>query len=202
MKAWRKLTAKTAREVCAHFKVNLGEAAEALLRDDASPQEYYEALIAADLPVEAAKFLAFCLPKREATWWACLCARAVLPAKPEPSQLSALTAAEAWVFKPNEENRQAALEQGTEGGSSAAAMAANAAAWSGGSLVPPDLEAVPPADELTGQAVGGTFVKAAYGGDPSETPQRIRLFLAQGCDIAQGGNGRVNAEGERLEGAA
>ena len=202
MKAWKKFTAQTAREVCAQFKVKLGEPAEALLEDDASPQQYYEALVATDLPVEAAKFLAFCLPKREATWWACLCARAVLPAKPESSQLAAITAAEAWVFKPNEENRQAALEQGEKGGSSVAAMAANAAAWSGGSLVPPDLEAVPPADDLTGRAVSGAFVKAAYGGDPLDTSQRIRLFLAQGNDIAQGGNGRVNAEGERLEGAA
>ena len=202
MKPWKKVTAKTARELCDRFKPDLGAAAKALLKDDMTPQAYFDALIAAGLSVEAAKFLAFCLPKREAAWWACLCARAVLPAKPEGPHLAALTAAEAWVFKPNDDNRQAALVQGEDGGSSAAAMAAKAAAWSGGSLVPPDLEPVPPADDLTGRAVGGAFVKAAYGGDPSETPRRIRLFLAQGCDIAQGGNGRVNAEGERLEGAA
>ena len=202
MKPWKKFTAQSAREVCTQFKVDLGAPAAAKLKDDATPQAYFDALIAGDLCVEAAKFLAFCLPKREAAWWACLCARAVLPAKPDARDLAALTAAEAWVFKPNEDNRRAALDQSGGGGGSAAMMAAKAAAWSGGSLAPPDLEAVPPADHLTGQAVGGAFVKAAYGGDPSETPQRIRLFLAQGSDIAQGGNGRVNAEGERLEGAA
>ena len=52
--------------------------------------------------------LACALPPRERVWWSCLAARDVIP---DPARLPPpLAAAEAWVFDPSTENRQAAAD--------------------------------------------------------------------------------------------
>lgn len=57
--------------------------------------------------IDMLRLLAVALPPRERVWWACLAARDTLPegAPPTPP----LKAAEAWVFKPSDDNRAAAI---------------------------------------------------------------------------------------------
>ncbi|MQX35941.1 DUF6931 family protein [Roseospira navarrensis] len=180
----------------------LGEAADSLA--EAPPESVIEDLARADRPVEAVRLLAFALPKREAVWWACLAARHAMglvaglaaPADVPAGSSDCLEAAEAWVYKPVEERRIACYRaaQGVRA-DSPAALAALAAAWSGGTLVPPEVtaevQAVPPEESLTASVVGHAVVLSAVMRDPVTAPERYRRYLAQGRDIARGGTGAL-----------
>jgi hypothetical protein len=145
---------------------------------------------------EAMRLAAHALPKREAVWWACMCARAV---PPDPTltdaDRAALEAAEAWVRKPEEATRRAAmtLAQAT-GFKSAEAWAAVGAFWSGGSMAPEGQPVVPPAEHLTGVAIAGSVVLAAVRRLPERADIRFRRFLTSARDIAGGGAGRIEPE--------
>lgn len=192
MQALSKVAAGTAAEICR--QVQLGDEAQALLSDGMTPAEFLDLLTKQGHDADAARFLAHALPKREAVWWACLCARASLATDAKPALLDALKAAEAWVYKPVEENRRAAMARAEAVGfESPASWAAVAAFWSGGSMAPPDAPAVPPGEALTGVAVAGAVILAAVQTEPERAAERYRLFLAQGIDIANGGSGRKNA---------
>src|SRR5690606_25846941 len=128
-------------------------------------------LAAAGHWLDAIAFLARALPKREAVWWACMCARVTAPpaeeaASPEgdvagPAAAGrgparALAAAEAWVYKPSEENRRE-CEAAAHAAQfdSPESWAAIAAFWSGGSVAPPGGPVVPPGEDLAPRAVAG-----------------------------------------------
>jgi hypothetical protein len=69
--------------------------------------------------------------------------------------------AEAWVSRPEEENRIIALEEGLKASDSGPpAWTALAAAWSGGSLTAEPYQPVPPAPFLTAQAVRASVLTA------------------------------------------
>ncbi|WP_119459027.1 DUF6931 family protein [Rhodospirillaceae bacterium SYSU D60014] len=192
MQALSKIAAGKAEEICR--QVHLGEEAQALLSDGMTPADFLTLLTKQEHYADAARFLAHALPKREAVWWACLCARASLTADAKPALLEALKAAEAWVYKPVEENRRAAMARAEAVGfESPSSWAAVAAFWSGGSMAPPDVPPVPPGEALTGVAVAGAVILAAVQTEPERAAERYRLFLEQGIDIANGGNGRKNA---------
>ena len=145
---------------------------------------------------EASRLVAHALPKREAVWWACMCARAVPFAEATPDDLAALEAAEAWVRRPEEAQRRAAMAAAEKSGfRSAEAWAAVGAFWSGGSMAPPEAPAVPPGDHLTGVAVAGSVTLAAVRGPrPQRAQERFARFLGSARDIAGGGAGRLPPE--------
>lgn len=148
-------------------------------------------IVQSGLMADAARFLAHALPKREAVWWACMCARATAP-EPPPPDAAALAAAEAWVRKPEEEQRRMAMAKAEAAGfRSAEAWAAVAAFWSGGSMAPPGQPVVPPADHLTGVAVAGAVSLAAVRREPEKAEATFRRFIESGLDIAAGGSGRL-----------
>jgi hypothetical protein len=199
----KKFTATVAQEVYLRYALEVEPEEEPLLDDKIAPANFLDGLIQAGAFAHAAKFLAFGLPKREAAWWACLVAREVLPEDAPAEAQAALKAAETWVYKPTEENRRAVMEKGEAADDgSPAAWAAFAAGWSGGSLAPADMEVVPPPEDLTGKAVKSAITLAVYGTEPERAAEKIQLFVAQGMDVAKGGNGRVTAAGERLSAPA
>jgi hypothetical protein len=153
-------------------------------------------LEAEELRNDAARLAAHALPKREAVWWACMCARAVpLPTLTE-ADATAIAAAEAWVRKPGEEAlRRAAMEAAQKTGfRTPEAWAAVGAFWSGGSMAPEGQPAVPPPDHLTGVAVSGAVVLAAVRLRPDRAQARLARFLDAARDIAAGGAGRMAPE--------
>jgi hypothetical protein len=93
------------------------------------------------------------LPAGEAVWWACQCVRALIPAR-GPEEEAGLAAAEAWVREPEEERRLQALRLGMSADRGLpTTWLALAAAWSGGSMTPPEEGvAVPAPAHLTAQA--------------------------------------------------
>jgi hypothetical protein len=180
-----KVTVKNAAEICARFE--LGDAARALVKPGQTPAQFLDQLLDKQLSTDAVKFLAHALPKRESVWWACSCVKLAPTASADPKSTAALRAAEKWVADPTEENRQAAMPaaEGARFGTPAG-CAALAVFFSGGSLGPPNVAAIPPAETLTGDAVSGAIMMAAVLDPPQKAPERYRNFLSRGVEIANG----------------
>jgi hypothetical protein len=179
---------RTAAEVCRRFQ--LGEEAAKLLRDDLTPWQYLDLLLQKQQYLDATRFLAHALPKREAVRWACLCARDVSGTNPPPQIAAALQAAERWVADPSEDNRCATMPAAEAAAfSTPAGCAAVAAFWSGGSLGPPNVPVIPPGEHLTAHAVASTIILAAVLMEPEKAAEKYRKFLAQGLDVAHGTHG-------------
>lgn len=174
--------------------LDLSPEAKALYAPNAPTAVFLKALIDAELYADAIRLLGMALPRREAVWWGCLSARGALSAEPAPADVAALEAAEAWVYRPTEENRRACFAPAEAMNfETACAYAAMAAFWSGGSLAPPDAAVVvPPGDGLTGTAAAAAVLIAAAA-VPKEITARHRASLVQALDIANGGSGKVGA---------
>lgn len=168
--------------------------AAALLKPQESVADFLSALLAAELMNDAVGVMAQALPKREAVWWACLATRTLVDAQTPPAVVAAIEAAEAWVYKPSDETRRTAMDraQATKF-DHPGVWAAVGAFWSGGSMAPPNLPAVPPAEHLTGVAVAGAVNLSAVMRQPEHAKDKLGAFLAQAIDIANGGTGRQRA---------
>jgi hypothetical protein len=183
-----KIKAATAQEVCAKFA--LSAKGRPYLQADMAPLAFLDALAAHAAYDDAVQFLAWALPKREAVWWSCVCARELVTDTAAPELRAGVQAAEAWVYHPTEENRRKAEAAGKAiTASHPARWSAMAAFWSGGSIAPADAPEVKPADDFTAKSVAGAVMMAA-GLDPLRSEERQRSFLASGRDIASGGTGR------------
>jgi hypothetical protein len=181
-----KVAAKTAAEVCQHCP--LGEAAQKLLCPELTPSQYLAALMEQQLDLDAIRFLAHALPKREAVWWACLCVRSARGITP-PAAAAALHEAEKWAADPSEDNRRAAMSAVEAVGlSDPAGCVAAASFWSGGSLVPPNLPVVPPGEYLTAHGVAGAVLLAAVLTEPARASEKHRAFLKLGLEVASDAN--------------
>ena len=154
-----------------------------------------ESLLAADRMADALRLIAHALPKREAVWWACMCARAVPALQPSPLDAEALVATELWVRRPDEAARRGTMEVAQKGGfRSAESWAAVAAFWSGGNMSAEGQPEVLPAEHLTGVAVVGAIMMAGVRHKPERAPARFARFVAAARDIAAGGAGRIPSE--------
>jgi hypothetical protein len=159
--------------------------AKALLVTDAQASDYVALLVEKELFADAAGFVAQWLPPHDAVAWACEAARAALGEAP-PDERAALEAAERWVATHDEKDRRAAAESAERlGHRSAAAMAAAAAGWTGGSLSPADLPAVAPPPGLAGKGASAAVLLAAAAAAP-EAPERLRALIWSGVDLAEG----------------
>jgi hypothetical protein len=180
-----KVTARTATEVCQRFA--LGEEATKLLVDSQTPPQFLVVLTEKQQYIDAIRFLAYCLPKREAVWWACACARGVLGDKPAAPVAAALQAAEKWVADPSEDNRRPAMSAAEAAGlGNPAGCAAAAVFWSGGSLAPPNLPVVPPGEHLTAHGAASSILLAAVLTEPEKAADKHRRFLTLGMEVANG----------------
>jgi len=169
----------TAADVCGHF--DLSDEAQVLLDDTMEPQAFLDRLCLEELFPDAVRFLAFWLPKPDCVAWGCRCMRTTLDDPLPGEQELPIQKAEAWAADPTEENRRAAeaAAEATDP-SELAGWVARAAFWSGGSLVADEMAAVPPHESLTAQAITGALMMAVAQGDPAETTDRYRTFLAEG----------------------
>lgn len=172
----------------------LSDEARALLKPAMPVRPFLAALIDASLATDTLRLLAYALPKREAVWWACLCARQAQTDPPNQADLEIIKASEAWVYRPNDQSRRAAMDLAMKTGFDRAGhWPAAAAFWSGGSIAPPEAPPVEPGPALTGNAVVGAVLLALVQPDARAADRKRRLFLAQALDIAEGGDGRKAA---------
>jgi len=171
--------------------IGLDEQATALLQEQPTTVDYLNQLIALKFYPDAVRFLAHALPKREATWWACLCARNTLTDKSPANEIKAIELGEAWVYKPTEDNRKPTLAaaEATEY-KTASSWAAIAAFWCGDDISPVPQAVIPPDEKLYAKAVIGAVMLAATQGEANKVNDKYLLFLQQGINIASGGDGR------------
>jgi hypothetical protein len=175
--------------------VNLAAEPAAVVQDAQAVAEALDKLEAAGFLTEAARLVAHALPRREAVWWACMCAAHTAPPDlPEPDR-QARENAENWVRQQTDALRRAAMRGAEAGGfGTPEAWAGVAAFWSGDSMSPEGQPAVPPAPHLAGAAVAGSIVLASVRGDPAKQQARLKRFLESGRNIAAGGPGRLPPE--------
>ncbi len=167
-----------AQEVCKHCQ--LSEQARALLQPDASVPQFLESLISAGHMPDAIRFLAQALPKPQAISWASQCLRQ-LQAVETPEQEKALAACDAWLKEPDDERRRAAFAAAEIAGfDNPAGCTALAVFLSGGSLGPPNVQAVPPAEYLTGRTVGNAIVLAVVRRDPHKAAEKFQHCISLG----------------------
>lgn len=186
-----KIQALTAAELLKEFELTEPEA-EAVVIPDTAPQISIERLIQAGFYQDAVKLLAHGLPRREAVWWACLAARKAQTPDTDEDNINALLATETWARKPTEEHRRRCKELGEKTHfKSAASWAATAAYWCTGSMTEPGDPEVPPPPYLYAHAVAGCITLAAATIDPENIEQYYKVFLTQGINLAQGGNGLI-----------
>ncbi len=162
----------------------LGDEAMALVSPDLHPLDFVALLMEKKFYPDAVRFIAHALPKREAVWWAWVCARRSAGEQPPPKIKGALDATERWVAQPTDDNRRlamAAAEKAELG--TAAGCAGLAAFFSGGSLAPPEAPPVPPGEFLAAKAVSGAVIFAAVAKEPERAPEKFRSFVAQGVEV-------------------
>ena len=176
-------------------RVGLSTDAASVLTNVTLVPDALQRLEASGFLVEAARLVAHSLPKREAVWWACMCASHTAPPDLPENDRLARELAESWVREQTDELRRKAMSNAEAGDfATPEAWAGVAAFWSGGSMAPEGQAAVPPAPHLCGTAVAGAIVLAAVRGDPSRQPARLKRFLESGRNIAAGGPGRLPPE--------
>jgi hypothetical protein len=186
-----KIQALTADELLNKFELTEPEASDVVVPDTA-PQISIERLMEAGFYQDAIKLLAHGLPKREAVWWACLAARKAQKPDTDEHNINALLATETWARKPTEDHRQRCKELGEKTQfKTAASWAATAASWCTGSMTPPGEPEVAPPAYLYAHAVAGSIALASATIDPENIEDHYKLFLAQGLDLARGGNGML-----------
>jgi hypothetical protein len=162
----------------------LSDKAMALMKPDYHPREFIRVLSDNNLFPDAVRFLAHGMPKREAVWWGWVCARRSAGPDAPPEIKSVLTATEAWIGQPNDDNGRAAHAAAKAAGlGTPAGCAGLAAFFCGSTLGPSHLQAIPPGEYLYAKAVSGAVIFAAVSSEPEKAPEKFNNYLAQGMEV-------------------
>lgn len=187
---WKKLTSEKASEIIDQEEFD--EESIDLLQPDMRPENFLQTLSEAGKWTDAALFMARCLPRREAVWWACVCAGGTEMLKSLKDEVVALKVAEKWAFKPTEENRAAAFMQAQKSNTpSIGTMSCLAAAFSSGKLALGEEQSIEPDMSSFPKIIGGIVLIAANDKGSDRFNDLLEQFIQQGIDIACGGSGKL-----------
>jgi hypothetical protein len=170
-------------------RANLSDDAKAAIAATGRCDAALEALLHANLDVDALRMIAFALPPREGVWWAWTAATHAsrLPAaKAMTAELQgALAATEQWIANPDDEHRRAAWKAAQHAGlETSAGSAAAAAYFTGGSVAPADIAPIPPPPAIHA-ALAFVSVIAASATDSAQFAPMARAFVAQGLTVVK-----------------
>jgi hypothetical protein len=182
------MAAQAARDICKRYPH--AAKVDEVLDDQQTVEDFFGLLVSKDLYTDAVQFWANALPKREAVWWACQCAREGYGDEVPPKAGAALAAAEKWVAEPTETHRRATEAVARDAGSmnSAAGCAAHAAFWSGGSLGAAGQPVVAPDDTLTAVGVLAAVIHSGLLMGALTFEENIGALLYMGYQVAAGNN--------------
>lgn len=177
---------RTTTELCAAAEIS-EDAVAVLAESPAEPPQraFVAALVERELFLDAVAFLAHALPRREAVWWAWVCARKASGQTPPPKIQAALDATERWIVQPTEDNRRQAMQYaeladfGTPAG-----CAALGAFLTSGSLAPATAPVVPPGEFMTAKAVTGSVILAAVAKEPDKAPEKFQEYVRLALEVA------------------
>jgi hypothetical protein len=156
-----------------------------LLADDVQPRTFVEKMVEEAHYPDAIAFLAHALPRREAVWWAWLCARAAAGEKAPASVIVSLEATKTWIAEPTDPHRRAALDAAEVAGISTPAGCAGLAAFlCGDTLGPAEAPPAPPGEFAAAKAIGGSINLAAVADIARDIAARYAEFVQQGLELA------------------
>jgi hypothetical protein len=162
----------------------VGDEAKALLTDQSATKQFIALLVEKELFRDALRLVAHLLPKREAIGWGCLCLRHILVAEKDKPLPEVQVAAERWVSDPNEENRWAAKQAADrEKPKTASGLLASAVFFAGPSVVPPNVQAVPPPDHLTSELVANAVFIAGLVKEPEKAKEKYQVFMQKSAAL-------------------
>jgi hypothetical protein len=165
-------------------RAKIGDGAKALITDTSSTKPFIGLLVEKELFRDALRLVAYLLPKREAVGWGCLCVRHVLAGEPDKPIPDVQMAAERWVSAPNDESRWAAKKTADkEKPKTASNLLAMAAFFAGPSMSPPNVQAVPPPDDMTSEMVANAVVLAGVVKEPEKAKEKYRVFMQKATAI-------------------
>jgi hypothetical protein len=178
---------KTRKAAEVSQKFFLGDAAARLLTPELTAAEFLNQLIQQQQYVDAVRFLAYALPRKDAIRWASLCARASAGANPSEKISAALDVVEKWLANQTDENRRAAWKAAQDADfKTPAGNAALAVYFNDGSLAPPDMPVLPPEDSLTPNSVAAAVFLSAVSDEPAKAPEKYPILLAEGLKLVSG----------------
>ena len=135
-----------------------------------------------------ARQMARTLPKREAVWWACVCARPTEVVIKDKEEAIALKVAEKWVFEPTEENRRDAFLQAQKSTMpSVGTMTCLAAAFSSSALTLSEEQSIDLDETAFEKIVSGTVMMSASEQGADLFNATLEQFLSKGKEIACSG---------------
>ncbi len=197
---WRgKFMSRSSRKLCKDAA--LKKKAMALLEDaDLEPELFISKLLEETLHEECIAFLAVALPPRESVYWAICCFDSIpRPQEDDPDNevniSNAFASARGWINQPNEATRRHAGKMARKAGlKTAEGWLAQAAFWSGGSILAPDKPFIAPPEGVYSKAINSAL-KLLMGrtitGMPREVRERAKpvmrmSFIKAGLAIARG----------------
>ncbi|MFK5914027.1 MAG: hypothetical protein QM484_06605 [Woeseiaceae bacterium] len=184
-----KINSKTAQELTLHYDAIEDDAFD-LLNPKITPSDFITKLLEKKYFADSIIFLAHALPKREAIWWACLCAKEATNDKTRADDHASLSVAEKWVYEPDEKKRRMCGTLAEKGEyKSAQNWTAAAVFWSGGSITAEGESAMEPAPYLYAHAVSGAILNAVGVSGADDIDIQFQEFIESGLNIAKGGNG-------------
>ncbi|OUS35088.1 hypothetical protein A9Q94_14075 [Rhodobacterales bacterium 56_14_T64] len=142
--------------------------------------------------VDLLRLLAILLPPRERVWWACMAARDYIGPRSDKDPPS-LTASEAWVYEPSEDNRDAArISLDNAYVDDDTVNCALAVLYSDGTLGPGELKQYPaPAGASETAAFAMNMVALSELSDKFE--EHGRILVERALNIGRGGNGQSDS---------
>jgi hypothetical protein len=175
---------KTVPAICDAAEVS--EEAREILAPELHGRAFVERLIETEQYTDAIAFLAHALPRREAVWWAWLCARAAAGGKPPASVIASLEATKTWIAEPTDPHRRAALDAAEVAGIGTPAGCAGLAAFlCGDTLGPAEAPPAPPGEYAAAKAIGGSINLAAVADVGTDIGARYAEFVRQGLELAE-----------------
>ena len=189
---WKKVTSDKAEELIDVDELD-PESLE-LLEPGMRPEAYIESLSSAGKWTDAVAVMARALPKREAVWWACVCAKKTQAVVKNKEEAAALKTARKWTFKPTEEHRRDAFLQAQKcTAPSVGTMTCLAAAFSGGKLEINKEQSVDLDASVFTNIVSGIVIMAACDKEADRMNPMLERFLNKGKEIASGGRPKPKA---------
>lgn len=145
--------------------------------------EFLKDLIASPTPEDAVTFCAYLLDRREAVWWGHQCLN-MISDRLGSQDLRMIALAEAWVRRPDEVERSAALEGAMACETKTPGVwIALGAGWSGGSIAPPNALPLAPMPFLTPKAVNAGILSGLARVDRKARSATLSAFVDMGIRL-------------------
>lgn len=155
----------------------------------ASVEAVLDELDAKKADIDLLRLLAIALPPRERVWWACLAARDIVGAGVE-HETPSLKAAEAWVFRPSDENRDVAIDSMEHADKDDVTVhCAMAVMYCDGTLGTGDMAQMPAPPGASSIAAFAMNVEA-ISAKSEDFHSYIQEVIDRAVDIGRGGNGK------------